>query len=121
MYSEFDRHPVDKTRQRFAVGFVSSFPQEESGTVNRSIWTDALVSDKSSRCTTCFQQPAQPPSLIRARSRCNKMAFMSLLTFVVTTLLVTPFILWEIAILSKEYFGGPFADIVNAVIVSCTR
>ena len=101
MYSEFDRHPLDNTRRRFAVGFVSSFPQEASGTVNRAIWTDEPVSDKGSRSTTCFQQPAQPPSFIRARSKCNKMAFMSLLTFVVTTLLVTSFTLWEIAILTK--------------------
>ena len=29
-----------------AVGFVSPFPQEVSGTVNRGIWTNELVSER---------------------------------------------------------------------------
>ena len=71
----------------FAVGFVSPFPQEVSGAFNRGISTNELVSEKSPRCTTCFQQPVQPLNLIRARSRCNKVAFMPLLAFAATALL----------------------------------
>ena len=55
MYSEFDRHSLYITRLMFVVGFVSPFPQEVSGTVNRDIWNDELVSEKGPRRTTCLQ------------------------------------------------------------------
>ena len=93
MYGEFDRRPLDNTNLMFVVGPVPPFPQEVNETVNRGIWNDELVSEKNPRCTTGFQQPVQSPNLIRVRSRCNKMAFLLLLTFVATTLLATPFIL----------------------------
>ena len=87
MRSELGRDPPHNTRPMFAIGFFSPFPQEVSGTVNRGIWNNVFVSEKSPRCTICFQQPVQPLSLICVRSRCDKVAFTPLLAFAATTLL----------------------------------